>query len=143
MRLITKVKLDQSQPPYSGDIFMLEYILALAIAIWGIVPPLPISVEFYDNPQAPNAQAGCVETECFIGIQQSWWDAASDDYRLGTMLHEVGHTYGLNHYGSCNYNLSVMGCPAIPYVTDYDRVELAVSQGTAYSLIVDVSYDGQ
>lgn len=99
----------------------LELYVAKALLAWGITVS-GITMEFYGNPEAPNGQAGKLEDgSCLIGVYQAWWDEADEFNRESLILHEVGHCAGLGHYGSCNGELSIMGCPNLGYLTGYDK----------------------
>ena len=99
-------------------------ILALAIALWAVVAPT-ITVEFFQNDIGTLAQTGCPEANrCIIGVYEPGWNRLSEADRLSLMLHEVGHTLGLGHYRSCNYQQSIMGCWNLGEITAYDRAML-------------------
>ena len=99
-------------------------LVALALALWGA--SVAIRVEFFQNDVGLTAQSNVYEPgKCLIGIHEPRWAALDEGERQSIMLHEVGHCLGLGHYGSCNAHLSIMGCPSLGRVTEYDKAMLA------------------
>lgn len=107
-----------------------------ALTAWGFDEPLlPTRVEFYENDIGVAAQAGCDERQCTIGVFRPGFERSTESANFSVMLHEVGHILvGPEHYGSCNHNVSIMGCAFLGYITDYDRFMLKRAMGLTYSV---------
>lgn len=107
---------------------MLQLALALAIAAWSI--STSVSIEGVHHDVGYPAYATVHEGHCNIVVDMRVY---TDQTALNSVvLHEYGHCLNLDHYGSCNYNESIMGCPSLGYLTDYDRLMV----GPKYQLIV-------
>lgn len=116
--------------------------VSLALATWGALHAPQIDVDFFQNDIGALAQTGCPETNhCLIAVYEPGWNQLSDEQRRWLIHHEVGHTLGLDHYGSCNANLANMGCWWMP-MTDFDRVRLESVEGRATRIVVPVAADG-
>lgn len=96
---------------------MLNLLLATAIAIWGIVVPTTIEPVYHDVGLP--AYTTLYQDQCNIVIDMRAWE---ESQLPSVILHEYGHCLGLDHYGSCNHNLSIMGCPSLGYLSSYDRL---------------------
>jgi hypothetical protein len=112
-------------------------LIALVLTLWGTLYMPHITVEFFQNDIGAAAQTGCPSPgECIIAIDEPQWDAMTPARRQSLLLHEVGHTLGLGHYGSCNANVSVMGCWVVEELTGIDHAELDGLQIPGHRLIV-------
>jgi hypothetical protein len=101
-------------------------LIALVLLMWGVTVAPAITVEFSVGDMGVGGQANVYAPgKCMIGLDGPRWERLNETERMSLMLHEVGHCLGLGHYGSCNANLSIMGCPSLGRVTDYDRAMLA------------------
>lgn len=117
---------------------MLAYLVGLALAAWGVLAPPVIDVEWFSNEIGAGiyAQTGYqpASNYCLIGVSSTHWNELTPDQQLYVIEHEVGHCLGLDHYGSCNYNVSVMGCATGTPVTDYDRLRYKLASGRGYKI---------
>lgn len=102
---------------------MYPQIIAAIIAIWGIVVPFTLTPAPNINTYAYTYTSSEV---CNIVIDSGLFPNLPESTQTSILLHEYGHCLGLGHYGSCNYNESIMGCATLGYVTDYDRAMLRV-----------------
>jgi hypothetical protein len=105
-------------------------LIALVLALWGVTFTHPIFVNFHTDPALGIGFAYVQQLEhpdgppvgsCTISFDEARWATMTQAQRESLALHEVGHCLGLGHYGSCNANLSIMGCPSLGRVTGYDR----------------------
>lgn len=115
---------------------MLATLLTLALAAWGAINPPSITIEWFANEIGGGiyAQTGYhpETSSCLIGVSSTHWGELTPDQQLDVIEHEVGHCLGLAHYGSCNVNVSVMGCALGTPVTDYDRLRYKMVNQLAY-----------
>ena len=101
-------------------------LIALVLLMWGVTVAPVITVEISEHDFGIGAQANVYAPgKCLIGVNGPRWKLLNETERMSLMLHEVGHCLGLGHYGSCNAELSIMGCPSLGRITDYDRAMLA------------------
>ena len=111
-------------------------IIAVCLAIWGVLSAPAIAVEFYQNDNGQLAQTGAHGGNCLIAVYEPGWNTLSADEQRSLMLHEVGHCLGLDHFGSCNYNEAIMGCWSLPEPTGYDRARLAALNSPAHRAVL-------
>ena len=98
-------------------------IIATVIVLWGIIMPVSVTSAPDINTYAYTYTASGV---CNIVTDSGLFPNLSESGQVSILLHEYGHCLGLGHYGSCNYNESIMGCATLGYVTDYDRAMLRI-----------------
>lgn len=124
---------------------MLENLIALAVVLWGLwFTPPPIDVQFHQPTQDIDAQgmgwsATFTDGSCLVSVHPTDFPALPADYQLAVILHEVGHCFGLGHYGHCQIEPAIMASCPVPVVTGRDRLELIRVNG--YRLIVPIAFD--
>ena len=122
---------------------MLENMLAIALAAWGLwFTPPPIVIEGFDRDLGNVAGAsGPVQVSpCYIDIDNARFARISPEWQQSVVTHEVGHCLGLWHFGTCNGpEIALMGCGILPGPTARDREELIRVNG--YRLIVPVAFE--
>lgn len=114
---------------------MLENLVAVAVVMWGLwFAPPPIDVQFHQPTQNIDAQgmgwsATMPDGSCLVSVHPTDFPALPIDYQMAVMLHEVGHCFGLGHFGHCQLEPAVMASCPIPLPTERDRVELIRIRG--------------
>ena len=115
---------------------MLENLVAAAVVLWGLwFTPPPIYVQFhqpgtnFDAQHIGWAATGFPDGSCLVSVHPIDFPALPIDYQMAVMLHEVGHCFGLGHFGHCQLEPAVMASCPIPLPTEHDRTELIRIRG--------------